>query len=114
MTLPARAATTVANKVLSDPKTLFIDSGEINVSTKPMIKTIAIISPIIFPIIAFDFFIASTVFFLDLNKENITKIIEMTQNTIVKISIKNLLSNLVALVYNKSILNDVTKVTNSR
>src|SRR5574344_2351428 len=54
-------------------------------------EIIAIISPNIFPIIPFDFFIAANVFFLSFMNEITVRTIAIIQNAIVNISILNLL-----------------------
>lgn len=112
--LPATAAMIVAINVFSEPSTLFIDAGGTKVSISPMIKIIAIISPIMFPIIPFDFFIASKVFSLFFMRDRIINTMEIPQKDSVNISIMFPLSRVLHSVYNKTIRKSVTKVTLER
>jgi hypothetical protein len=74
-----------------------------------MRKMIAIISPSIWPIMLFDFFIAATVFFLSFMKETTVRIIAMIQKTIVNISILNLSAYccfyIIVITYAKGVTN---------
>lgn len=89
--LPTNAETTVDTNVFAEPKTDFIVSGGMNVRTRPIKNMMATISPNIFPIIPFDFFIAANVFFLSFMNEITVRTIAIIQNAIVNISILNLL-----------------------
>jgi hypothetical protein len=81
-------------------------SGGIKVKTRPIKKMMAIISPSIFPIMPFDFFIAANVFFLSFINEIAVSTIAMTQNAIVNISILALLL-LICSYYSDKIIKKV-------